>query len=504
MPNEYLFFLSYNREELQERELLNAMLEALTDSLRTATPWPVPLLGFRDTDLQIGDDWGAKLMEALSNCRVFVPLMHPRYFSKPDCGREWAAFARRQKAFISRNPGVALPSRIVPILWSREDDLRKVLPPVAVPVQYKQDKIDPRYAELGLAELMRTRPEKEWRAVVGVLARKIAEAAAADAVLLPPLDPGTEFTRLESAWSAPGAAITLPAGRSVWLLCDRTLQAGQFCKELPAQLTQSGCPPQAYLIHGDRFELPDSFIQRLTDVDLPTLLTNLGPLQRPLAEDCTSAAKVVLWPRVSSLPEAKDLLLQNLLGTFGGVAAARSPSAADLLDLTELKTRRLVTILHDIRPQSGDASFDLIEWYLDEFWAALPSGKDWPRVILLLAAIREPEKAPAWPLRLFRRSSGEEYDRRLGRIGASTKGCSRLTLPGLEPVTASDLRDWFAKYAVDPGPVARESWVTKILEQGRTRGLPPDQVNMDLVVQILTDMLKKQDEQYPLQLRQVA
>ena len=53
-----------------------------------------------------------------------------------------------------------------------------------------------------------------------------------------------------------------------------------------------------------------------------------------------------------------------------------------------------MTIRHEIWLKQNDATFDLIKWYLDDFWANLPPGEDRPQIILLLAAIYDPEEPP--------------------------------------------------------------------------------------------------------------
>lgn len=53
---------------------------------------------------------GEKLIKALYGCQVFVPLYSKRYFSNPQCGRQWTAVTQ------GAAPGVR-PS-IVPVLWT--------------------------------------------------------------------------------------------------------------------------------------------------------------------------------------------------------------------------------------------------------------------------------------------------------------------------------------------------------------------------------------------------
>src|ERR1700722_3648930 len=52
-------------------------------------------VGVLDREFWVEDDWLEGLPEALSRCRVLVPLYSDRYFQSEICGKEWYAFASR-------------------------------------------------------------------------------------------------------------------------------------------------------------------------------------------------------------------------------------------------------------------------------------------------------------------------------------------------------------------------------------------------------------------------
>src|SRR5688572_10140535 len=96
---EYLFFLSYAREDRendQENLILN-FHEHLEEALhhRGATQG-----GFLDTwSTNTADLWTAEADEALRTCKILVPIYSPNFFTREYCGQEWEVFRRRVKSY---------------------------------------------------------------------------------------------------------------------------------------------------------------------------------------------------------------------------------------------------------------------------------------------------------------------------------------------------------------------------------------------------------------------
>ncbi|MDX3642437.1 FxsC protein [Streptomyces sp. MB09-02B] len=133
---------------------------------------------------------GEKSIKALLGCQVFVPLYSKRYFSDPQCGRQWTAVT--QGGAQSARPG------IVPVLWTP-------YPPTSLPKKVKEQypevpegigEAAESYASMGLHRLLdqlsdlteRPDPEDEHAAdrvaaqvaqVTDWLAQRIVERAAA-------------------------------------------------------------------------------------------------------------------------------------------------------------------------------------------------------------------------------------------------------------------------------------------------------------------------------------
>ncbi|GAA3502786.1 hypothetical protein GCM10019016_098950 [Streptomyces prasinosporus] len=159
------------------RDLCNHIM-ALTD-----LPAGVPA-GFMDREMSSGDGWPQKLSENLARCRVFVPLLSPRYFTSEMCGREWYAFHERQvrvKAVDGRET-----SAIVPALWTRVDYAQ--LPDSVRHIHLDHATFGERYATNGIYGLIKlSRLRDEYEETVLTLAQRIVQVA--EQTPLPPSRP---------------------------------------------------------------------------------------------------------------------------------------------------------------------------------------------------------------------------------------------------------------------------------------------------------------------------
>ncbi|MCX4747289.1 TIR-like protein FxsC [Kitasatospora sp. NBC_01287] len=192
------FFLSYAHMPPVGTRNPNARVsqfyEDLCEAVLQLTPLPTAdPVGFMDETMHQGDNWAAKISEALATCRVFVPLYHPRLFRSTPCGQEWYTFAQRA---ANAPGGAAQNSAIVPVLWVGMQD--GALPPVAHAVQYNHPSFPRAYAEDGLYALMAQRHHQGlYEKVVYKLARRIVEVALETVV--PVVEP-VDFTTNPSAF----------------------------------------------------------------------------------------------------------------------------------------------------------------------------------------------------------------------------------------------------------------------------------------------------------------
>jgi hypothetical protein len=97
----------------------------------------------------VGDPSAGRLgmLEALSSCRIFVPVLTADYFDKEGSREEWENFQRRDEMRRARHPfGI---SAIVPVLWNGIADLG--LPAWATgDVQLTEATLGREYVQLGI------------------------------------------------------------------------------------------------------------------------------------------------------------------------------------------------------------------------------------------------------------------------------------------------------------------------------------------------------------------
>jgi FxsC-like protein len=167
------FFLSYARGDDDPyvhkfyRELCSE-IRALTGAGRDVE------VGFFDShSIDPGQRWSEKLLEALAECKTFIPLYSPAYFLSEPCGREWAIFARR-----THNHGWPSDQTppLIPLIWMPQHDV----PEVVQPYQWSSDALGDVYNESGLRRLLRLqRNHDEYVDFVSAVANRVVKASAA-------------------------------------------------------------------------------------------------------------------------------------------------------------------------------------------------------------------------------------------------------------------------------------------------------------------------------------
>jgi len=178
----YFFFLSYAREDGDE--LLVSFKRSLEAAVLARTIHAPDRICFRDRDeLEVGDAWLPDLSEAIRSCKVFVPVLTRRYFTKDFCGREWAAFHRRLQ--LAGAQGQA-PRLIVPVLWIGKDAILPGVPQTVGALQFDNAGLPDEYTLEGARFLLRiSKYESEAQLVVERLASRIVDVAARAVAELP-------------------------------------------------------------------------------------------------------------------------------------------------------------------------------------------------------------------------------------------------------------------------------------------------------------------------------
>jgi len=119
------FFFSHAR---QDREMPgNYLLIFFRDLEKKLGQWlgvnvQEKRLGTIDTRVPHGENWDADLSRGLSNDRVFVAILTPLYFKRPNCGKELAVFLLRHRDLgIDSNGALTGVRNVLPIRWLPEN-----------------------------------------------------------------------------------------------------------------------------------------------------------------------------------------------------------------------------------------------------------------------------------------------------------------------------------------------------------------------------------------------
>jgi hypothetical protein len=122
MPNFPTFFFSHAR---QDREMPGKYLRCFFEDLESRlAQWAGVVdakLGTIDSRVKHGDDWDKELSRGLSENRVFLAIISPLYFNRPNCGKELAVFLQRSRG-LGINPNGALTGveNVLMIRWLPE------------------------------------------------------------------------------------------------------------------------------------------------------------------------------------------------------------------------------------------------------------------------------------------------------------------------------------------------------------------------------------------------
>lgn len=213
------FFLSYARDK--HDKYLNTFLpefhEDLNSMIHTLTTPDAGEDGFLDVEgINLGEHWQDKLSAELQDCRAFISLYSPAYFTKDYCGKEWQIFSSRQAAYSAGLPAHASrPALMMPVLWVPEKWLPSSLPEAASMVQYKHKDFGELYAQEGLQQFMKLRSKyhDQYHEFVKRFAEKLILAAGT--YTLPRLPQLPPINEVESAFHRRGPEVEMYAQEPV-------------------------------------------------------------------------------------------------------------------------------------------------------------------------------------------------------------------------------------------------------------------------------------------------
>lgn len=151
-------------------------------------------VGFVDShSIEVGAQWPARLVSALSTCRSFIALCSPRYFLSQPCGKEWRVFTDRMRRYEADTGEQA--SALMPVLWLPQPRMH----PITRNIQYYADVLGDAYRREGLRQLMRLqRNHDAYIDFVSALAIRIVETAETQSMPRPRVQ--LEFDAIPSAF----------------------------------------------------------------------------------------------------------------------------------------------------------------------------------------------------------------------------------------------------------------------------------------------------------------
>jgi hypothetical protein len=191
-----VFFFSYGRQTSND-EHLNRFYKDLKAELAKLLPAGEETNGFRDDfSIASGDDWNTKIADALQKSQVLVCIYTAKLFDSQYCGREFAAFIKRNKDVwyeqVQEKDGriqyrIRDSRNIIPILWTSQSDLNRHphnLPPYLVSsIQYTTPQASlfnkkwlEVYREYGLEKAYRKASQETRRLVAYHFATEIRDA----------------------------------------------------------------------------------------------------------------------------------------------------------------------------------------------------------------------------------------------------------------------------------------------------------------------------------------
>lgn len=124
---------------------------------------PLKIFVDRD-DLAWGDEWKARVDQALTRTTFFIPVITPRYFTRPECRRELLEYSAKAKA-------LGVDELILPILYVKPVDFSQESPDEAVSLVARMQ-----YADWTKARLQDPK-SREYRTSVNSLAIRLIEIA---------------------------------------------------------------------------------------------------------------------------------------------------------------------------------------------------------------------------------------------------------------------------------------------------------------------------------------
>lgn len=166
--------------------------------------------------------------------------------------------------------------------------------------------------------------------------------------------------RIEPPLSAPISA-SVKLGPFSHLMCNRNAQNDEFTLHRSRALSAPSRKPLIYLIHGEKEEMHESLVKRLS-------------FERIGKNVYIRPQEIKNWPSRGSATDMQILLKTRLLEFFEGLSwgdkNAATLTGLDLVSHPHFSTQKNVIIQHNIPGEAWTSDTPkLLDWYINTFWA---------------------------------------------------------------------------------------------------------------------------------------
>ncbi|MBC7930528.1 MAG: toll/interleukin-1 receptor domain-containing protein [Rubrivivax sp.] len=402
-------FISYSHSDRKWLGMLKDHLEPYVDAESLAY-WD-------DSKIKAGDDWFGEIQRALAAAKVAVLLVSPKFLS--------SQFIRREE----------LP----PLLAAAQDEGLRIIWIAISKSSYDKTWLGKYQAANDPNEPLRKFEQWKRDEVLVDVCKKIAEA----------LGP-----RPEPVWLLPDQARRKAPDEII--RCNRSHYLNRFASFFGSNLKSRPSLPHVYLIHGKLGECHNTFVKRIyQEVIKPVADKELAHSQ---GQGILPKKTDLDWPAPSEGSESRkketlrqqqeDLQLQ-LNMEFAGGFNPDFPAAT----FAELMSKyRFVIVQHTaILSRWADFSKDLINWYLNTYWATLaqaeaPRGGSRPQFLIFIK-IKYPEQGILESLLPSPTVDPKENVKRdlQGITGKANKLYPCLLLDELRPPPYTEVYKWYTE-----------------------------------------------------------
>lgn len=314
-------------------------------------------------------------------------------------------------------------------------------------------------------------------------------AAALDAAINAPEDSKARVSDTTRASGRPTATrVDTPnLGPLVSRMCNRWRQVNSFDASFRESQQRAPGRPQVHVVHGPEGESHDSLVERIVATRLTHFATEIGGDERG-----TVKALRIPWPEGDDLETRQRDIAISLFREVSSGYMGHELTALALSRQASLALCPIVAIHHDIRTSSWDrVTEDLVQWYVNHFWGALPPGGQNPLFVVFLKVITETAKPTSRFASWFRPLDRRRVDviaRMQAVIGAPSARCAVHIASELMPVTENDVKDWFNQHGLYGTERARHERASSIFRNTPTRPMAEveaalEEIRSNLVLQ---------------------